>query len=260
MNSKDMSDIEYITEVIDRVIMTCTKNKNDSIRLLTDISRYCHKSIKEMIHDKGYPNDKGDENNSVVSDDSGKSSIASEYDYPFTSWSAHSGALLESLQTEFYGETYPKYKKACDNETDDYCIIVDLVELHGEDPQEILDDLVEMMCNDGKRYAEEMLDEGRSDIIDYLLLKGAKMNIDTMVNYKSCDFEDDIDGNHIRASLIDYYFPKLGITADEYKDIKAIGYEEINAMEEEIDMNNPYALLDIVKSDLKFKSKFLSGL
>ncbi len=33
-------------------------------------------------------------------------------DYPFDSWDTYKFALLESLQTEFYDETYPEYFKA----------------------------------------------------------------------------------------------------------------------------------------------------
>lgn len=254
------ADIESIKFTIEHVIESSGYTKEELTKLLTAVSEFCDAKIAGISDDESESEsesvyDSGDDENE-------DESVASEDDYPFTSWPAYSMALTESLQTEFYGERYPKYEKAMDSAgIDDYSIVVDLVELHHENPQVILDELIDIMCNDGNRYSVEMIEDGNCDIIDYLLAKGAVMTSDTLLEWNMEHFESDIAGNYIRASLIDYYFPKLGLTADHFKDIEAIDCDSDEVyVDEKYNMDDPDVYEKVINGDLKFKSKFLSGL
>ncbi len=260
------ADCESIKFTIEHIIESNNYTNEEIMELLTNISEYCEAKITEFSSDgeseednESSIEDESSEGDSEDYEEDGEEDEEPVNDYPFKTWSAYSNALTESLSTEFYNETYPEYYKALhESDVDDYSIVVDLVELCDQSPQAILHGFIDILCNAGKRYGREMLDykEGSSDIIDYLLSKGAKMNSNMVFNWHGYDSKDDIAGNEIRASLIDYYFPKLGLTANEYNRIRAI--DDVYAALEECDMNNPDACMEIIEGDLKFKSKFLS--
>ncbi len=175
-------------------------------------------------------------------------------DYPFTSWYMYSEALIEMLSSEDYSLKYPNYAKY----GDDYKIIVKFVEKYGECPQQILNSFIKILCNDGSRYGGNMVLGGHSDIIDYLLEKGATMSIGDFLEWDSdeYDYERNVESNDIRASIIDYYFPLLKIKTDEFKDIEAMdGYTQ-----EEFDINDNDEYELAMMCDLKYKSKYLSGI
>jgi hypothetical protein len=150
-------------------------------------------------------------------------------DYPFTSWAAYYAALTESLQTEYYGETYPEYQKFLDDEkgnTDDD-IIKGLLDT-GLNPQEGLDGFIEALL-DGSRYASEMA--GIDDILVMFIEKGAVPKIDCLftILYPEGDyFEDEVQSYEIRGELIDSL--QEYIQADKFYDwssIEATHWEDI---------------------------------
>ena len=172
-------------------------------------------------------------------------------DYPFSSWETFRLALLESLQTEFYGEEYPKYEKAIsDGITDDVKIIKSL--LKTSTAQDILDDIINMAINEGQRYASDVFGlqrgPGTSYIIDFLLKKGAEFPWSLVFSLpEDEEFEDNITGLGHRASLIDMYsvlkpeIPEDILHADPYEN-------------DEYDENAH----DICAGYLKANSKYLS--
>ncbi len=142
-------------------------------------------------------------------------------DYPFSSWETFRSALLESLQTEFYGEEYPKYEKAISDGTTDFQIIKKLVKT--STPQDILDDIIDMTLNGGQRYAGEVI-LGNTNIIDFLLKKGAEFPWELIFSLpENEDFEDNYIGLQHRATLIDMYaalkptIPDYIMEADPYE-------------------------------------------
>ena len=149
-------------------------------------------------------------------------------DYPFSSWETFRLALLESLQTEFYGEEYPKYEKAIsDGTTDDVKIIKSL--LKTSTAQDILDDIIDMAINEGQRYASDVFGlqrgAGSSYIIDFLLRKGAEFPWSYIFSLPDDEeFEDNITGLEHRANLIDMYsdlkpdIPEEILNAELYED------------------------------------------
>ncbi len=141
-------------------------------------------------------------------------------DYPFSSWETFRSALLESLQTEFYGEEYPKYEAAISDGTTDFQIIKKLVKT--STPQDILDDIIDMTINAGQRYAGEVI-LGNTNIIDFLLKKGAEFPWSLVFSLpEDEEFEDNYIGLQHRATLIDMYaamkpeIPAEIINADPY--------------------------------------------
>lgn len=140
-------------------------------------------------------------------------------DYPFSSWETFRPALLESLQTEFFGEEYPKYEAASETTTN-LKIIKSL--LNTSTPQDILDDIIDMTINEGQRYAGEVI-LGNTDIIDFLLKKGAEFPWSLVFSLpEDEEFEDNYVGLQHRATLIDMYsalkpeIPAEIINADPY--------------------------------------------
>ncbi len=141
-------------------------------------------------------------------------------DYPFSSWATFRDALLTSLQTEFFGEEYPKYEAAAETTTN-LKIIKRL--LPTSTPQDILDDIIDMTLNEGQRYAGEVI-LGNSDIIDFLLKKGAEFPWELVFSLpEDEEFEDNISGLQHRATLIDMYaalkptIPDYILNADPYE-------------------------------------------
>ncbi len=127
-------------------------------------------------------------------------------DYPFDSWDTYKFALLESLQTEFYDEEYPKYFKAIDKGKTELSIIKQL--LPTSSAQVILDDIIDMTVNEGQRYADEIIIE--SPIIDFLLNRGAEFPWGILFALpQNYDFEDQYNSLNHTVKLIDMYGPRF---------------------------------------------------
>ena len=123
-------------------------------------------------------------------------------DYPFTSWATFKDALLCSLQTEFFGEEYPKFEDAA--ETTSILSIIKRL-LKTSTAQDILDDIIDMTINEGQRYAGEVI-LGSNAIIDFLIRKGAEIPWNLVFSLPEDElFEENIDGLINRATLIDMY-------------------------------------------------------
>jgi hypothetical protein len=128
--------------------------------------------------------------------------------YPFKSWEIYREALLFSLQTEMYGDKYPKYYKAIEEgEIDDFIIIKNI--LHTSTPQKILDDIIDMVINIGCRYGGDFINY-HSKIIDFLLEEGAKMPWNIILTFPHNEsFTDCIIEMENRSKLINMYTEKL---------------------------------------------------
>lgn len=125
-------------------------------------------------------------------------------DYPFTSWTAYYAALTESLNTEYFGETYPEYEIQMENDEDTNVNIVRGLLEAGCDPQEGLDRFIQALLT-GHRYASEM--GGDIDVILHAFTeKGAKPKFAPLfeILYPEGDyFEDEVASYEIRGILID---------------------------------------------------------
>ncbi len=127
-------------------------------------------------------------------------------DYPFNSWDTYKFALLESLQTEFYDETYPEYFKAIEKGKTELSIIKRL--LPTSSAQVILDDIIDMTVNEGQRYAGEIIID--SPIIDFLLNRGAEFPWGILFALpQNYDFEDQYNSLNHTVKLIDMYGPRF---------------------------------------------------
>ena len=121
-------------------------------------------------------------------------------DYPFTSWSNYYAAFGESLSTEFFCETYPKYANQLDAD-----IVKELLGL-GLDPQDGLNGLIQTVANNG-RYALDM----KSIITDMMKLfvdHGAIPKVDDIFKlmHESDDkkyFEDEVTYIKARGMMLD---------------------------------------------------------
>ncbi len=131
-------------------------------------------------------------------------------DYPFDSWDTYKFALLESLQTEFYDETYPEYFKAINKGKTELSIIKRL--LPTSSAQVILDDIIDMTVNEGQRYAEDII-VGIGDssaIIDFLLGRGAEFPWGILFALpQNYDFKDQFQSLNHTVKLIDMYGPRF---------------------------------------------------
>ena len=180
-------------------------------------------------------------------------------DYPFSSWDTYINALEESLSTEFYGETYPKYEE----NRDDLRIVKTLVEKHEEDPQYGLDTLLTVVTGGGSRYSKDFFIYGDlTDIIDYLLSKGAKFNEGILYSSNFEEMEDEIQSYEMRGYLIDH-LAKEGIiteaSAKKYTDWSKI--EDDYDIEYELnEMENPEEFEENRLSYLKAHSEFLRNI
>ncbi len=127
-------------------------------------------------------------------------------DYPFKSWEDMREALLEGLQTEFVGETYPLWEEA---EMPVYKEVKRLLKVGaGADKQEIMDDIVAMLCGEGSRYAGEFMGDC-TDAIDLLLKLGAVFPSHLLFD-RWCDEDNEVEygAYYARGELLDYYGPK----------------------------------------------------
>jgi hypothetical protein len=168
-------------------------------------------------------------------------------DYPFKTWKDYYAAFEESLNTEFYMETYPEYYK---KEKSDFQIIKEFLE-SGMDSQEGLDGFVNAILN-GSRYATEL---------GNIVTKTVKMFVDAGANPTLCFdiifepnydfrpkyFEDEVHNYNVRGMLIDV-FMKHGLNPNEYYDfssIKGTYWEDID--DETIENNYGKALFMVLK-------------
>jgi hypothetical protein len=145
-------------------------------------------------------------------------SVVAASDYPFTSWNDYYAAFGESLSTEFYSETYPKYANRADVYINSDADIVKELLNSGLDSQEGLNGLIHTVVNNG-RYALDM----KRDIIDMMKLfvdHGAIPKVDDVfrLKYQSndkkyvegevvCidvqDFEDEVTYIKARGMMLD---------------------------------------------------------
>ncbi len=177
-------------------------------------------------------------------------------DYPFSSWESFKPALLESLTTEYFGETYPKYDAAIDRgEAGDLSEIKKFATK--ENASDILADFVEMICGEGYRYGPQT---NWDKIIRHLLRLGAEFPLSTLMTF---DYTSDIaeimeTGNvDFRAEIIDYFAPKIkGFKAPNW--IKAIEPREYN-MDEELDDDEDIDVDEVAMSHLMTVSSWLQA-
>lgn len=175
-------------------------------------------------------------------------------DYPFTNWTDYYSALTESLNTEFFGKTYPEYEKV-QQEDVDIVIIREL--LNKCDPQMGFDGFLTAMIR-GHRYAMEMK-ESISQIIDLFMEKHVIINLDLV--FPTCqiedwnNFEDEVASYEIRGFLIDL-LSKYPIDVSSYGDwkmIQPLDFEDIPT-----DGSFDYRIACLMV--LKYHSKYLQSL
>ncbi len=137
-------------------------------------------------------------------------------DYPFNTWTDLHEALLEALQTEFACETYPKWAE------EGYPVYSQVKRIlkTGVDKQMVCDQIVDMLCHDGSRYAGEFMGDC-IDGLNLLMKLGATLSSSLLFDSWQVEIEDELAGYEIRAKLIDYYGPKGKVTVPaELKGIK----------------------------------------
>lgn len=158
--------------------------------------------------------------------------LEEEYsDMPFQSWNNMRDALYEALNTEFAGETYPLWSKA------GYPVCKEvkrLMKKGGVDKQQIIDDIVDLLCGEGNRYAHEFMSDCISTI-NILLKLGAVFPSDSLFD-RWCDedLETEMYAYSSRGELLDYYGPKGHITTPKsLKGLEPQDWEDID--DDEID-------------------------
>jgi hypothetical protein len=182
------------------------------------------------------------------------------HDYPFKTWCNYFAALGESLSTEFFGETYPKYE----NNRDDLKIVKRLVEKHEQDPQDGLDSLLSIITGEGSRYSKDFFIYGDlTEIIEYLMSKGAKLNEYYLYSSNFDEMADEIQSYEMRGYLIDDLAKKGIITVESAKEYT--DWSKIEPCDEEIDyemneMDDPEEFEAQRLYELKSQSKFLSNI
>ncbi len=180
-------------------------------------------------------------------------------DYPFKTWDTYLAALEEFLQTEFYGETYPKYEK----NHDDLAIVKKLVEIHGQDVQTGMERIINTITETGTRYAKDFFLYGDlKEIIDYLLSKGADLPEGYLYASNFEEMADEVQGYDARGFVIDHLASK-GIITEE----SANRYEKWSMIDEEYDidyelnqMEDPEEFERQRLAYLKSCSKFLANI
>jgi hypothetical protein len=150
-------------------------------------------------------------------------------DYPFTSWSGYFAALTESLSTEFYGETYPKYAKQHDKRSNVDFKIVERLLAAGLNAQEGLDGFMKAVL-DGSRYASEFSDLGA--IVSLFTGAGATPKMDMLFEPLYADepeyFEDEMQQYTVRGILIDS-FSELDVKKYyDWSSVDAVYWEDID--------------------------------
>ena len=157
-------------------------------------------------------------------------------DFPFSNWTDFYMAMTESLNTEFFSETYPKYGSVTDefgsNEVD-YRIVKDFLE-KGLSAQEGLEGLISAVM-DGSRYAKD----SRSNIhkmVSLLMDKGACPDMTKLLGLRYepvwSNFEDEIQDAVSRGILLEIIEKKIiekkmSLPVKSLVDIEAMYWEDI---------------------------------
>ena len=166
---------------------------------------YCTMGIDIKL-DFGDNDDDESDRNSYNEEDEARTT-----DYPFKSWGNFVSALTASLQTEYFGEEYPKFQEALDEGlTSD----VDEVKkfANSDNADEILESFVDIILGDGQRYGEQ---SDWQTIIKYLLRLGATFPIGTIMTFDTLmedqDVEDILYSNsmYLRVELLDHFGPLI---------------------------------------------------
>ena len=211
-----------------------------TLQLARDLTRPVNIPLKKACSELGeyFPFvEEGEEEEDSEMDSSSEDEVPHTEDYPFNTWESFRPAFFESLVTEYYGETYPKYADAIDRgETDDLIEIKKFAT--AENASEILMDFVELICGEGFRYGPQT---DWPKIIRHLLRLGAEFPFESLFSFDyNCDIEDIIDSGNVdfRAEIIDYFGPKLkdfklpawikAIKAEEYNPSDYEGDEDID--------------------------------
>ncbi len=130
-------------------------------------------------------------------------------DYPFNKfrdWETYLSALGEAMSTEFAAESYPKYIK-----NDDNLLIVKRFIKNGLDPEQALEDILEVAFNEGARYCREF--EGTIiQLVRYLhKVKKAPLYAGSIIGRSyDVDLETELYSTiSTRAAILDTFRPKL---------------------------------------------------
>ncbi len=147
-----------------------------------------------------------------------------DVDYPFTTWTDLYEALTEALQTEFACETYPKWAE------EGYPVYsqVKRIMKTGVDKQMVCDQIVDLLCHDGARYASDFAPDC-CDALALLIKLGATLPMHHLFDSWQEDIEDELAGYEARAAILDRFGPKGKITVPaELKGIKPEYCEEVS--------------------------------
>lgn len=136
-------------------------------------------------------------------EESNPEEIIENDDYPFDSWDTFFNAFEESLNTEFFSETYPEYSKIVKKQGNLF-IIDNLIKNYNLNVSEGLYKYIYSLCYTGTRYGEDAYEK---DIVDYFIEKGAKFPSDLLFDDAKDIFNSDIDSEcysyRVRASIIE---------------------------------------------------------
>lgn len=139
-------------------------------------------------------------------------------DYPFDTWNGFFSAFKRSLQSEFYGDEYPGYKREQD-ERGGNAVDVSIVEAllaNGASPQDGFDGLIQAVLN-GDRYAHGLRNGYLSSLFQPILARGVILNLapifaatnpppapETRVGTMGDDWEEEANSNYkARGVLLD---------------------------------------------------------
>ena len=147
-------------------------------------------------------------------------------DYPFKTWDTYFNALNESLQTEFYDETYPKYYKIL-QDYNDIDIIEHMFNKYKLDADIGLYNYIYSLCFTGIRYSKDAYDR---NIIDFFLSKKAEFPLDLLFNGNEDidDIEEECNSYEIRAIILDNFVKELNLDVSDYANWTEIKAEDIS--------------------------------
>ena len=161
----------------------------------------------------------------------------------FRNFNSYYEALCESLNTEFYGKTYPDYQYILYNGGKDVDIVEQLLACDESSPaQEAFDNFFKTILK-GTRYARDFLSYGSGkEIIKLFLERGAVVKWDIIFNYfpegdltekelnmpprNKYEFEDYNLYSHVRAMIIDVL-----VELEQPVDDEATGIKNLEAVE-----------------------------
>jgi hypothetical protein len=177
-------------------------------------------------------------------------------DYPFKSWDTFFTAFTELLNTEYAGETYPKYVKYLDNHTN-YDIIKSMYKKYNLDANEGISSYIYTLCHEGTRYADNFYN---SDVIDFFLNQGADFPTSILFENNKEKFDEDVQEEcytyDIRASILDDFGEDLKLDVSKYTNWEKIEAESIEDQEIEDDEDSEMYDLHRFKH-LKYLSSYL---